>query len=599
MLPTLPDCLGVLADAMPDLPLALARRVDYCQLLPGKVLQKWLRGRSATEVLVMFIGADADPAIEAIEYLRHRVGNTFTRLICFASGDAFSRLQLLVCSHDIHRLQSQLDCNDSYLIRLVEAETSVYRLQNVIRGSREREIELMNWLARLSRKSLFEASDQPLLLQLVARFLNADIGILSDGKGRISHLSLGDNLHQPHGFSADEESVRSLWQSVMDELQLPETDPRPLRIELQADHTSHAKAGVLSGRSIHASIYLPFRCYQQRRGGLLLMVASENLAHMEVGQMNLLEKVMDQLRGILERQQAEATLQQQYERLQKTLNSLHQTREQLYHAEKLSSIGQLAAGIAHEINNPVAFVLSNFEPLDDYIHSICELLRRHDEFIQTLDAGGELRSSVDSLRQAHRHCDLDFMLDDINALVAESRSGLQRVCDIVSSLRNFARKDNPEPELVDLVSCYRDSLMILRISLSHQIQLHEDLPERLELYCNPGQMGQVFVNLLQNACQAMPEGGVLGVHIRAEGDRCLIEIRDTGEGIPESVRSKIFDPFFTTKPVGQGTGLGLSTVYSLIQNHKGYIEVESETGLGTCMRITLPLETDRAPVSQP
>lgn len=590
MLPILPDRIGVLAQACPELPLALAERVDFLPLQGGKPLQKWLKRLSGTEILLLLLESDAELAMEAIEYLRMRIGNTSTRLICFATGEALNRLQMLVCSHDIHRLQSLHDNNDHFLMRLIEAETSVFRSQNDLRGHREREIELMTWLARLSRKNRFDADDQPLLLQLAARLVSADVGILADAEGAVTHLSSSDFQHQPHGFAPEEDAARGLWQAIQDDLQLAADDPRPLRIELQGTHPAHLKAGIMSGLLVKASIFLPFRCYQQRRGSLLLLVASDRLEHMEVSQMNLLEKVMDQLRGILERQQAEATLQQQYERLQNTLNSLHQTQEQLYHAEKLSSIGQLAAGIAHEINNPVAFVLSNFEPLDDYIRSICDLLRRHDAFIRTLDAGDERhRSIVESLRRAYQTTDMDFMLDDINALVSESRSGLQRVCDIVTSMRSFARRDNPQLEQADLVSCYRDSMTILRIGLSERIQVEEDIPERLELVCNPGQIGQIFVNLIQNACQAMSDGGVLAVGLQQAGDSCVIEIRDNGEGIPEEIRSKIFDPFFTTRPIGQGTGLGLSTVYGLVNNHKGRIEVESEAGVGTCMRVILPV----------
>ncbi|MGB1092924.1 MAG: sensor histidine kinase, partial [Oceanobacter sp.] len=154
-------------------------------------------------------------------------------------------------------------------------------------------------------------------------------------------------------------------------------------------------------------------------------------------------------------------------------------------------------------------------------------------------------------------------------------------------LRNFARKDGPDLEQGDLVQIYRDSLTILRGKIGGNIQIQEQMPERAEAWCNPGQIGQVFVNLLQNAAQAMPEGGVLTIRIQALDEHWQVDIEDTGHGIPESVRDKVFDPFFTTRPIGEGVGLGLSMVFGIIQRHQGRIEALPKDP-GTLFRIELP-----------
>lgn len=594
---------SLITDQAPCLPESL---MSVCTLAPepgGRGMSKWLKRQSETPVVLMQVRQVDHEVLDLLDYFRVRVGNRDTRLICFVPHHAMSQLQHMVASHQIHRLQSMDDWNEDFLTELIEAEHNVFRNQADLRGNRTVEIELMTWLARISRRAHMKESDRPDLLALVGRLMGADIAILADAEGNQQHcLQLEQNGDHPQ-----ESDSNNLWQPVLEQLTLKDDDQRPMRIELNPSHPAHQQAAMISGLPVCASLYLPLRCYKQTQGGLLLLMANDRLAHMEVGLINMLEKVMDQLRGTLERQQAEASLQQQYERLQETIKSLHQTQEQLYHAEKLSSIGQLAAGIAHEINNPIAFVLSNFEPLDDYIQDMTQLLRMHDQFLQSLDpactqktqpknsqgnsaapGAEEASNKVVHLRQAHRDTDLDFILGDINALVNESRSGLKRVCDIVTSLSSFARKDGPETEISDLVRCFNDSLTIIQSTIGQNIQVRTQLPDNAEARFNPGQMGQVFVNLLQNACQAMPNGGELRCRIEMLDNGWQIDIEDTGAGIPESIQSKIFDPFFTTKPVGQGTGLGLSTVYSIVNRHKGHIQVISREGEGSCFRIQLP-----------
>jgi signal transduction histidine kinase len=316
------------------------------------------------------------------------------------------------------------------------------------------------------------------------------------------------------------------------------------------------------------------------------------LSRLDVGTVNLLEKTADQLRALIERRQSEQRLRVQYDRLQETLKQLYSTQEQLFHAEKLSSLGQLAAGIAHEINNPVSFVLSNFEPLDEYISGMSELIRLHDQFARTLDAGDEqLRQQLrNTIQDREKSIDLEFVLEDVFSLVSDSRNGLSRVCEIVKNLKNFAHKDQVDGGEFDLVACYRDSVGILRHQLQVGIAVTENVPDKAILEGNSGMIGQVFINLIQNSIHAMSGEGIISVEITEEAEHWVVRLSDTGPGIPDDIRTKIYDPFFTTKPVGQGTGLGLSTVYSIIERHKGSIECKTGEG-GACFEIRLPRET--------
>ncbi|MEK9712608.1 MAG: ATP-binding protein, partial [Thalassolituus sp.] len=231
---------------------------------------------------------------------------------------------------------------------------------------------------------------------------------------------------------------------------------------------------------------------------------------------------------------------------------------QLFHAEKLSSLGQLAAGIAHEINNPVSYVLSNFEPLDNYISGMTELIKLHDQFSRALDLGDDqlhqqLRNDIHAREES---IDLEFVLEDVFALVSDSRKGLTRVCDIVKNLKNFAHKDQLESADFDLVECYRDSIGILSHQISQRIEIRENLPAQALVHGNSGMVGQVFINLIQNAIHAMDGSGEISVSMSEGAGIWVVRICDSGPGIPDEIRKKIFDPFFTTKPVGQGTGLG-------------------------------------------
>ena len=265
-------------------------------------------------------------------------------------------------------------------------------------------------------------------------------------------------------------------------------------------------------------------------------------------------------------------------------------QDQLLQSEKLAAIGQLAAGVAHEINNPVGFVNANLGTLKGYVKDMLRMLHAYEA------GGGEASRdpAVDArLRQLRSELELDYLCDDAPLLIDESLEGLSRVCRIVQDLKSFAHADAyPESILTDLHECLDSTLNIAINEIKYKAQVVKDYGAIPEIECVPSQLNQVFLNLLVNAAQAMPENahGTITVRTRCDASAILIEIADTGSGIAPDVLPRIFDPFFTTKPVGKGTGLGLSLSYGIVQRHGGRIEVDSVLGQGTTFRVVLPIQ---------
>ena len=287
------------------------------------------------------------------------------------------------------------------------------------------------------------------------------------------------------------------------------------------------------------------------------------------------------------KEQAEAATRQWQEANQK----LKENQAHMVHSEKLASLGQLAAGVAHEINNPIGFVTSNLGTLSEYTEIFTRLLDAHQTLIDQLAPDqrathqGVLRR-IDDLREEE---DLDFLREDVGDLLAESLNGLHRVKEIVQGLKSFARLDEADMQVTDVNECIEATLTVISNEIKYRCEVHKKLCALPQIRCYPGQLNQVFMNLLMNAVHAIEEHGEITIETQALEGEVIIRISDTGKGIPAEIIPKLFNPFFTTKPVGQGTGLGLSISYGIIQKHGGRIEVESEVGRGTTFTIYLPI----------
>ncbi|HLA35601.1 MAG TPA: ATP-binding protein [Rhodocyclaceae bacterium] len=288
----------------------------------------------------------------------------------------------------------------------------------------------------------------------------------------------------------------------------------------------------------------------------------------------------------LQLQEMVASLEREKAQQQNLIRQLEEAHNQLLQSEKLAAIGQLAAGVAHEINNPIGFVTSNLTTLEKYLTDLLRLVGAYDRLSQSAEAC--VREEIAALKQ---EIDFDFLLDDVRALVAESRDGLARVRRIVRDLRDFSRVDAPEREVVDLRDCLDSTLNIVWNELKYRAEVVKNYGEIPAIECVPSQLNQVFMNLLTNAGHAIPEGsrGKITLSTGADATGIWIEVRDTGTGIPAELSKRIFEPFFTTKPVGKGTGLGLSISWGIVHKHGGRIDVDSTIGQGTAMRVWLPL----------
>lgn len=276
------------------------------------------------------------------------------------------------------------------------------------------------------------------------------------------------------------------------------------------------------------------------------------------------------------RKQAERELQLSYSALKELNTKLVEAQNQLLQSEKMASIGQLAAGVAHEINNPIGFINSNLGTLQRYVDDLLRLVDAYD-------------GDVDDGRKVAKEIDLAFLRQDIVSLVGESRDGVMRVKRIVQDLREFSHVDEAEWQWTAINKGLESTLNVVWNEVKYKAEVVKEYGDLPEVYCLPHQLNQVFMNLLVNAAQAIEGRGVITLRTRQEGEGVQIEVADTGKGIPAEILPRIFDPFFTTKPVGKGTGLGLSLAYGIVEKHKGRIEVESEEGKGATFRVWLPL----------
>ncbi len=282
-------------------------------------------------------------------------------------------------------------------------------------------------------------------------------------------------------------------------------------------------------------------------------------------------------------EQRTLALTQAGQALQLEIDERKQLESQLVQSEKLASLGQLAAGVAHEINNPVGFISSNLGTLGGYFNQLQEMLDAYRQAETAL--GGD---HFEALRQ---RLDLDFLKEDIPSLLRESRDGIGRVAQIVKDLKDFSRVDNDQTwQWANLQQGIDSTLNIVASELKYKADVIKHYTPLPDIECLASQLNQVVMNLVINAAQAMgPERGTITISNGVEGENIWLEVTDNGCGIaPDSVQ-KIFDPFFTTKPVGEGTGLGLSLSYGIVKKHRGAITVSSELGKGTTFRVVLPI----------
>lgn len=270
--------------------------------------------------------------------------------------------------------------------------------------------------------------------------------------------------------------------------------------------------------------------------------------------------------------------------LHQTLVDLKTAQSQLIQAEKMSALGILTAGIAHEINNSVNFISANISPLKNNVADILNVLKQY----VTASDDAKLQEKIPAIKKLTAQIDLDFTINETDLLLNSIREGAQRTTAIVKDLRTFSRLDESDLKTVDIHHNIDSTLNLLKSYYKDRIKIIKHYGEIPAIECYPGKLNQVIMNLLSNAIQAIPSQGEITITTMMENNQFVLHIKDTGTGMSEEVQHKIFEPFFTTKPVGQGTGLGLSISYKIIQDHHGTITVQSEPGNGTEFVIRLP-----------
>ncbi len=332
----------------------------------------------------------------------------------------------------------------------------------------------------------------------------------------------------------------------------------------------------------------------RRRGAVLEALVEERTRelrqsmHDEQAANSALFEANETLRNEVQiRQSAESALKQRNEQLE-TLNSrFEETQNQLLQSEKMASVGQLAAGVAHEINNPIAFVQSNLGALRNHLETIFLLLNDYEALERHKTFESDPRAALLTVRD---RVDIGFVRTDISELLTETAEGIMRVVKIVADLKDFSHVNQEEWQRADLHRGLDSTLNVAAHEIKYRADVIKEYGEIPLLDCMPFQINQVFMNLLVNAAQAMDQRGTITIRTGSDAEQIWVQVADTGKGVKPEHLNRVFEPFFTTKPVGKGTGLGLSVSYNIIKMHGGIIEVDSEPGRGTTFTVRLPVQ---------
>jgi PAS domain S-box-containing protein len=324
-------------------------------------------------------------------------------------------------------------------------------------------------------------------------------------------------------------------------------------------------------------------------GGLVRMMlgVGNKATHYAGFDVETLQLIGNDLWRIARRGRLEASLKHRVDELVEANQRLSDMQLQLLQSEKMATIGQLASGVAHEINNPIGFVKSNLGSLAGYVKSILEIVRAYED-VEHIH-GDAVAQALLNIEQRKKEIDYAFLVEDVSKLIDESIEGVQRVSQIVADLKNFSRTGDAKPEPADLQAGIESTINVVWNQLKYKVNVVREYVPLPSVSCVASQINQVVMNLLTNAEQAITERGTITVRTGVDTDTVWFEVQDTGCGIALDKLARIFEPFYTSKPVGQGTGLGLSISFGIVQRHGGSITVKSAPDVGSTFRVTLPI----------
>jgi signal transduction histidine kinase len=427
------------------------------------------------------------------------------------------------------------------------------------------------------------AAEQALFGDAVPKAAAAEFEVDSAYQGQegLARLQAALQAGTPYALAFVDMRMPPGWDGVQTIEQLWRADPR-LQVVICTAHSDHSWDEVLARLDVRGRLLIlkkPFDAIE------VYQLANSLTAKWEMTQRAAAH--LAQLEDAVRERTAELT--RANEALQAEIGERKQLESQLVQSEKLASIGQLAAGVAHEINNPIGYVFSNFSTLEGYLDKLFEMLASYESAEPSVNAP----EVAARLRDQRERVELEFLKEDIPLLLRESKQGITRVRQIVQDLKDFSRVDSSQDfELANLHHGIDSTLNVVANEIKYKADVIKEYGTLPDVECLPSQINQVVMNLLVNAAQSIGEQrGRITIRTGTDADWVWLQVADTGSGIAPDTLKRIFDPFFTTKPVGKGTGLGLSLSYGIVQKHNGRIDVDSVVGRGTTFRVTLPIRS--------
>ncbi|MCF2857670.1 ATP-binding protein [Pseudoalteromonas sp. SMS1] len=381
-------------------------------------------------------------------------------------------------------------------------------------------------------------------------------------------------------------------------LQRALTEKKP-QIDLLPDAEAFSNLSQLLNLKLSSYLIFPIVVYGKVLEMMIFFIDENAMESVSMRQIDVISKAAEQLTMLLERKESERRLKKQCTRLKSALIELKETQEQLAHSEKMATVGQFAAGIAHEINNPLSFVLSNFGSMDNYLDSILNLQNLHDQFLSAVEMGNQHRKDEikDEITHYRGQSEIDFIYDDMREIVAQSQMGLARVSDIIKDLQSFHGK--AQHAQLDLKTLLANSLALLQSTNPSDIPIETNFTHHSEIVSNAGFIQQILTNLIKNAFQILELNAISEPIIEVSSTELngviSISVTDNGPGISIEQQKRVFDPFYTTKKVGEGTGLGLAVSYNLSKRLGGSLQVNSQVDKYCKFTLVLPINAEGSP----
>ncbi len=543
------------------------------------VKQQFSNERPALVILCISDEVHESLSIKVTEYIRDGLLNLDTRILVIYEPDYILDELKWMSSLQVNGCLPALASKQTFNLAMINREVETFLYIDNSQRQHKAETEMLMCISRFSRNNepllallnVFSSS----LSALCYSMCNIHVQIMPNNQGAIDYCDIDTEV---------------FIESLNEFLTLPNLpnflvnalEEKQAQINLLPDELNLTALESALNQKVGSYLTFPVIAYNKPLYLLVYLISEEHMDKVTMRQINIINKASEQLTILLERRQAESSLKKQYNRLQTTLVDLKTAKKELEHNEKMACIGQMAAGIAHEINNPLAYVMSNFSCMDDYIDSIMQLQALQSEFLQSIDISennkiSELKNNITKFEEDQ---DIAFVLQDIRAVISDSHNGLKRVKNIITDLKSFTYSQSTNLEVCDLTKVINDTLKVLSYDITQDISIEQQISDVPEFMAHNGLMQQVLTNLIKNAGQALTEAKTPSakIIIKAEyqEDVITISIKDNGPGIDDDAKNKIFEPFYTTKSVGEGTGLGLSVTFNIIKKLGGLISLNSQ-----------------------